>query len=146
MEIVLSLSTLSPLTHLCPCEDRAHSGVPRPCRRCSSTSPGSGLWAVHARSPATQRLSGSTGPAQPEPPNLKGGGGGADKEGGSFPYRRIQQWDKKEADTHPHTRSSPTPTQPCRSIWNCRVCSNSLRSGTLPAWSTHWCLRGRWGM
>lgn len=76
MEIVLSLSTLSPLTHLCPCEDRAHSGVPRPCRRCSSTSPGSGLWAVHARSPATQRLSGSTGPAQPEPPNLKAGGWG----------------------------------------------------------------------
>lgn len=103
MEIVLSLSTLSPLTHLCPCEDRAHSGVPRPCRRCSSTSPGSGLWAVHARSPATQRLSGSTGPAQPEPPNLKGGG--ADKErGGSFPYRRIQQWDKK--------RGRYSPTQP----------------------------------
>lgn len=84
MEVVLSLSTLSPLTHLCPCEDRAHSGVPRPCRRCSSTSPGSGLWAVHARSPATQRLSGSTGPAQPEPPNLKGGVGGSRQGEGGF--------------------------------------------------------------
>lgn len=61
----------SPFTHLCPSEDTAHSGVPRLCQRCSSTSPGSGRWAVHARSPLTQMLSGSTGPAQPEPPNLR---------------------------------------------------------------------------
>lgn len=57
-------------------------------------------------------------------------------------YRRIQQGDKNEPDTHPRTHSSPTPTQPGRNIWNCRVCSNTVRSGTLPGWSTHWCLRG----
>lgn len=68
MEIVLSLS---PFPHLCPSVDRAHSGGPRLCQRCSSTSPGSGGWAVHARSPVTQMLSGSIDPAQPEPPNLR---------------------------------------------------------------------------
>lgn len=64
------------------------------------------------------------------------------RQRGSISYSRIQQWAKNEPDTHPHTHSSPTPTRTCRSIWNCRGCSNSLRSGTLPAWSTHWCLRG----
>lgn len=67
----LYLPSLPPYTHWCPSEDTAHSWVPRPCQRCSSTSPGCDRWAAHARSPSTQTLSESTDPAQPESPYLR---------------------------------------------------------------------------
>lgn len=45
--------------------------------------------------------------------------------------------------THQHIDSCPTPNRPCRNIWSCPACSDSLRSDRHLAWSTRWYLRGR---
>lgn len=46
--------------------------------------------------------------------------------------------------THQHIDSCQTPNRPCRNIWSCLVCSNSLHSDRHPAWSTRWYLQD-WG-
>lgn len=91
-------SFLPPHAHLCPSGDTAHSWVPRPSQRCSSTSPGSDKWAAHVRSPSTQTRSESTDPAQLEPPNLRErttmggrGGGGPVSTGGSQDGMNLSQ-------------------------------------------------------
>lgn len=145
-------SSLSPSTHLCPPEDIFHSWVPRLCQLCSSRLPGWDGRAAHARSPWTQMLYESTDPAQLEAQHLT--------EETTILYlgKRIPAWNenstsfkwvvkrktKETLHTHRHICFGPTPNQPCRNIWSCPVCSDSLHSDRHPAWSTHWCLQGWW--
>lgn len=47
----------------------------------------------------------------------------------------------EKPDTYRHIDSCPTPSQPCRNIWSCLVCSDTVHSDRLPVWSTRWYLQ-----